>query len=173
MDDGWLQPERHSRDPIKAVASYSGTGKLENGIPGPHRGEGLANLRHRSPFRMWKFLLGMDGWRASICNGEGPGRARTGPMYSGSAFTWHSIPFPSFGTVRYGMYYVQSDAVSHRADAVRSIPRPLVSVIHPAFSAACDSACITSSVMLKFGAQRSRILGAPRQHEKEVGGAPF
>ena len=67
--------------------------------PAPHRREGLANLRKRSPFRMWKFLLGMDGWRASICNGEGPGRARTGPMYSGSAF--HSISQFWYGTVWY------------------------------------------------------------------------
>ena len=104
------------------------------------------------------------GWMARIHlqrRGMARGRARTGPL---RVLHFH---FPVFGTVRYGMY----SQMWCRTGLMRCDR----SLDHPAFSAACDSACITSSVMLKSAAQRSRILGAPRQrqHEKEVGGAPF
>ena len=131
--------KRHSRDPTKAVASCFRNGQarnMEHRIPGPHRREGPANLGERSPLRMWE----IHAWHglARICNGEDPRRAR-----ACSSESCISIHFPVF--VRYGMYVragvswyrIQSDAVSHRADAVRSVPclDPWCHVIHPAFPA--------------------------------------
>ncbi len=64
------------------------------------------------------------------------------------------------------MYAVQSDAVSHRADAVRSIPRPSVSchVIRPALSAV--GVHHVQRHAENWGATVSHS-GRARQHEKE------
>ncbi len=63
------------------------------------------------------------------------------------------------------MYAVQSDAVSHRADAVRSIPRPSVSchVIRPALSAV--GVHHVQRHAENWGATVSHS-GRARQHEK-------